>query len=249
MCILTKYKEYTSEELFLMYENDNNDNILNAIIEKNLYLAEIISKKFINRGQDYDDLYQVACLGVINAAKRFDVKKGIKFSSFASPTIIGEIKRYFRDKSNLIRVPRRVYEISQKVRFAREELTHINGREPTVEEISKHLGVSEETVLEALEVLNTNSISLEQNIMKDSETPLEEVLGFDDQEFEKIENRDYLTKSLSELTEVEEKFIKERFIYKKTQTEIAKEFGVSQMYISRLEKKILDKLKKNYFRN
>ena len=101
----------SDEELFKEYQKGKSLEIRNAIVTKNIYLAEIISKKFINRGIEYDDIYQVACMALIKAIERFNPERGVKFSSFATPTIVGEIKRYFRDKGSIIRIPRRIYEI------------------------------------------------------------------------------------------------------------------------------------------
>jgi len=112
-----------NEELFILYKENQDIETRNTIVKRFIYLAEIISKKFVNRGVDYEDIYQVACIALIKAVERFVPDRGIKFVSFATPTVIGEIKRYFRDKGSVIRIPRRIYEIYQKVNHARDVLT------------------------------------------------------------------------------------------------------------------------------
>ena len=113
----------------------------NKLITDHLYIAEILAKKYVNRGIEYDDLYQVACMGLVFAIDRYDVSKGYEFSSFATPTIVGEIKRYFRDKGWVIRVPRRIQELSKKVNLVRSSLAQELQRQPTVDDIADRLGV------------------------------------------------------------------------------------------------------------
>ena len=127
------------ESLFVKYQKQPNLENRNEIVNKYLYLAEIISRKFLNRGIEYEDIFQVACIAIIKAAERFSLDKGVKFVSFATPTIIGEIKRFFRDKGSVIRIPRRIYEVYQKVNHAREYLTQELKMAPRVDEIAKYL--------------------------------------------------------------------------------------------------------------
>lgn len=237
--------DISNEELFEKYHKEQDSKLFDLIIEKNLYIAEILSKKFGNSNIEYDDIYQVASLGLIKAAKRFDYSKGIKFTSFATPTIIGEIKRYFRDKGNSIRIPRRIYETSQKIKAARRELSVKLGHEPNTSEISEYLDISEEAVLEAMEAGSASFQSLDQTVSSENETLIQELLGKEDAYFEKIENKDYLRKSISNLSDLEKLFINNRYFKRMTQKQIADEIGVSQMYISRLEKKVLNKLRQN----
>lgn len=231
--------------LFEKYKKERDPAIRNELVSRYLYLAEILSKKFTNRGVDYDDIYQVACLALINAVERFDTKAEVKFVSFATPTIIGEIKRYFRDKASVIRIPRRIYEVYQKVNQAREYLTHQNGRSPRVDEIASYLNLSEESVLEIVESWNVYKIqSFDQTIYEEDDLELYETVGEDDETFERINNRDFLEKSLRHFDDTEKEFIRLRFFENRTQKQIAAQFNVSQMYISRLEKKTLEKFRK-----
>lgn len=187
----------------------------------------------------------MASIALIKAVERFDPDKGVKFISFATPTIIGEIKRFFRDKGSVIRIPRRIYEVYQKINQAREFLTQELKRPPRVDELAKHLNVSEETVVEIIESYNAYNIqSFSQSVYANDELELHEVIGGEDSTFEKIENRDFLEKSLDKFSEVEKEFIQMRYFSNKTQKDIAQKMGVSQMYISRLERKVLDKFRK-----
>lgn len=235
----------TDDILFAKYQKDRDVATRNEIVSKYLYLAEIISRKFLNRGMDYEDIYQVACIALIKAVERFSPDKGVKFVSFATPTIIGEIKRYFRDKGSVIRIPRRIYEAYQKVNHAREYLVQELQRAPKVEEIAEYLNISEEMVLEIVESWNAYNIqSFEQNAFSDDDVELHETIGEDDATFERIENRDFLEKSLDRFNEAERGFITMRYFENKTQKEIAEKMGVSQMYISRLERKVLERFRK-----
>jgi len=230
--------------LFSKYLNNPIAAHRNDIVNKYIYLAEIISRKFLNRGLDYEDIFQVACIALIKAVERFDPGKGVKFVSFATPTIIGEIKRYFRDKGSVIRIPRRIYEVYQKVNHAREYLSHELQRIPRVDEIAKYLNISEENVLEIIESSNAYNIqSFDQTVYNDDDLELHETIGADDTTFERIENRDFLEKSLGRFNEPEKEFIRMRYFRGKTQKEIAEKLGVSQMYVSRLEKKVLERFR------
>ena len=235
----------TDFELFQKYRVDRNPYIRNEIVSRYVYLAEILSKKFINRGVDYDDIYQVACIALINDVARFEIDDVVKFVSFATPTIIGEIKRYFRDKASVIRIPRRIYEVYQKVNQARDYLMQQDRRAPRVDEIAKYLNMREETILEIIESWNVYKMqSFDQTLFEEDDLELHETVGENDETFERINNRDYLEKSLKHFDEAERAFIHLRYFENRTQKEIATHFNVSQMYISRLEKKTLEKFRK-----
>lgn len=140
-----------NKKLFWEFHESKDPKLREEIIHRHMYIAEILSKKYSNRGIEFDDIYQVACLGLLYAVDRFDVTKGFEFSSFATPTIIGEIKKHFRDKGWTIRVPRRIQELSQKINLARNTLNQELQRVPTIEEIADYLSVTSEDVLEAME--------------------------------------------------------------------------------------------------
>jgi len=238
-----KEKEST-EALFARYYADRSIEDRNELVKRYLYLAEIISKKFLNRGVDYEDIFQVASIALISAVERFDPNKGYKFVSFATPTIVGEIKRYFRDKSSTIRIPRRIYEVYQKVNLAREQLSQKLNRTPRADEIAAYLNIKEETVLEIIESWNAYYMqSFDQNVFNEDDLELHETIGEEDATFERIENRDFLAKSLNRFNDIEKEFIQMRYFDSKTQKEIAEKMGVSQMYVSRLEHKVLNRFR------
>lgn len=232
-------------ELFTQYISTNDVKYRNMIVSKYLHLADFLSRKFINRGVEFDDIYQVACMALIKAVERFSPDKGVKFVSFATPTILGEIKRFFRDKSSAIKIPRRLYEARQGLNSARDELTQKLSRVPRADEIADYMGISVETVLEIIEAGNSNSIkSLDQSVYQDNDSDFGDTLGYDEKTYDKIENRDFLEKALTMFGDAEKEFITLRYIKNYTQKQIAEKFGVSQMYISRMEKKILDRFRK-----
>lgn len=239
-----KADDKTEKALFEAYYENRDVEIRNEIVAKYMYLADIISKKFINRGVECDDIYQVACVALINAVERFNTSEDVKFVSFATPTIIGEIKRYFRDKASVIRIPRRIYEVYQKVNQAREYLMQQHRRAPRVDEIAEYLNMKEETILEIIESWNVYNIqSFDQTVFDEDNLELHETVGEEDDTFEKINNRDFLEKAMDNFDHTEKQFIKLRFFENKTQKEIANYFHVSQMYISRLEKRTLEKFR------
>jgi RNA polymerase sigma-B factor len=146
-----KKKDQHEDSLLAEYCRTRDVDLRNQLVGKYLYIAEIIAKKFTNRGIEYDDLYQVASLALLKALERYDITKGFKFSSFATPTIVGEIKNYFRDKSRIIRLPRKESEYIKKIENAKNYLLNQFGRSPTPEEIGEYLGITSEQVLELME--------------------------------------------------------------------------------------------------
>lgn len=236
------------KNLFKLYSNNKDKEIRDILIEKHIYIAEILSKKYANRGIEYDDLYQVACIGLIYAIDRYDVEKGYEFSSFATPTIIGEIKKYFRDKGWTIRVPRRIQELSKKINNTKIYLSQQLQRSPTVEEIANYLKCSEEEILEAMEaskVYTPQSLDITYDSNNDEkDVNLADLIGEEDQYFNRIENNDFLIKTIEKLNDIEKQILIERYFNKKTQVSIANMLDISQMTVSRVEKKVLEKLRK-----
>lgn len=248
----TQYKELNDKELFLLYTDDKKIDIRNELIQRNLYIAEILSKKYINKGIEYEDIYQVASLGLIYAIERYDITKGFEFSSFATPTIIGEIKKYFRDKGWSIRVPRRIQELSKRVNQVKNELQQETHKVPRISDIAEKLGITQEEVLETMDAAGAYApISLDikyDNEGEDKDVALHELIGKDDKSFAEIEDNDFLRNVMESLTDVERKIILDRYFDNKTQMAVAKDLDISQMTVSRMEKKILIKLKKEYER-
>lgn len=243
----TNCKNVKNQDLFLEYERTKDVNIRNEIFDKYKYIADIISKKYNNRGIEQEDIYQIACMALIYAIERFDLSKGFEFTSFATPTVLGEIKKYFRDKGWAIRVPRKIQEISKRVNEASSYLSAELSHMPSVSELSKYLGVSEEDVLEAFEagkMFNSQSLDLSFDSSEDdSEATLMDMIGSEDNYFERIENKDYVKRSLDKLNKLERDIIVGRYFQSKTQNDIARILNISQMTVSRVEKKALDKLR------
>ena len=236
-----------NDELFREYVRTHDVDIRNQLIEKYLYIAEIAAKKFVGRGVDFEDLYQVASLALVKAIERFEPDRGIKFSSFATPSLIGEIKNYFRDSSRVMRLPRRDTELFKKMNNYVEEYVAKTGSKPSVKNIAEHLGISEERVLEVLEMKQADNVmSLDAALSVGENTSLQAVLGKDDESFEQIENHDFLKYCLDLLSDTEKQIIEERYFKNHTQKQVAELLHVSQMQVSRMERKILAKLASAY---
>lgn len=243
-----KNSSKNAKDLFLEYSRTKDASIREELVQKHLYIAEILSKKYANRGIEYEDIYQVACLGLIYAVDRYNPEKGFEFSSFATPTIIGEIKKYFRDKGWAIRVPRRIQELSKKINNAKVILNQKLLKTPTVKDIAEYLECTEEEILEAMEaskVYTPQSLDTPyESESEDKELSLSALIGETDKNLSNLENRDFLLKTINKLNDIEKKIIKDRYFDGKTQSQIAKDIGMSQMTVSRLEKKIIEKFRK-----
>ena len=230
--------------LFARYKQTGDVEARNKIVEQHLYIAEIIAKKFVGRGVPYEDLLQEASMAIISAVDRFDPDEGAKFSTYLTPTITGEIKNYFRDKSRMISLPRRLNDLNVAVKKFCEKYVAKEGVMPTAQEIAKTLGVSEEEVIKVFEISGT--LSLDQ---ADSETEkggarnLLEALPFVEEEYERVEMRETLKDVMQDLPEVDKKLIAFRYFENLSQTETANRLGVSQMYVSRAERRLMKLLK------
>ncbi|WP_433790689.1 SigB/SigF/SigG family RNA polymerase sigma factor [Actinoplanes sp. CA-252034] len=212
-------------------------------IEAWLPLARHLSHRYANRGEPRDDLYQVAVVGLIKAVDRFEADRGVDFAGFAIPTIIGEIKRHFRDKTWAVRVPRRLQELRLAITAANNTLTNTLGRSPSVADIAQHLDISEDEVIEGLEGARAyNSTSLSTPI-SESGTELGETLGSEDDGFELADLRTTLGPAIATLDQRDQKIISLRFHGNLTQAQIAEELGISQMHVSRLLTRALVKLR------
>ena len=239
-------------EYFDKYKETGDKEVREILIENFLFIPEILARKYTNRGIEYDDIFQVACIGLIYAIDRFDPDRGFEFSSFATPTIIGEIKKYFRDKGWTIKVPRRIQETSKRINNAKLELYQTLGRSPTAEDIADFLGLSEEEVLEVMEaskVYSPQSLDVTFDSGEENEVYLRDLIGEKDDFFDRIDYSDFLMKALEKLSYVERKILLDRYFDKETQVNIAKELGISQMTVSRIEKKVLEKLKKDLLKS
>ena len=214
------------------------------LIERYMSLVRSLARRYSYRGEQLDDLVQIGAIGLIKAIDRFDVNRGVELTTYATPNIIGEIKRHFRDRTWSIRVPRRLQELRLSITAANSTLTHTLGRSPTVADIAVHLGVTEEEVLEGLEGARAyNATSLSTPIGAEGSTELGETLGGEDREYELAEIRVALGPALASLDEREQKILTLRFYGNLTQSQIAEQIGISQMHVSRLLTKALTKLR------
>lgn len=241
---MADYTKMDSDEMFKLYVKNHDVDIRNILIERYLYIAEIAAKKFAGRGVDYEDLFQVASLALVKAIERFEPEREIKFSSYATPSLIGEIKNYFRDSSRVMRLPRRDTEQLKKIKLYTQEYMARNGKKPSPREIAEEMDLSVERVLEVLEMQQADNIlSLDSALAADSENfSLGNVLGQEDASFEHVENHDFINYCMSLLNDTEKKIIEQRYLGNKTQKQVADMLNVSQMQVSRMERKILNKL-------
>jgi RNA polymerase sigma-B factor len=216
-----------------------------VLVEMHLPLVEYLARRFRNRGEWLDDLTQVATIGLIKSIDRFDLERGVEFSTYATPTIVGEIKRHFRDKGWAVRVPRRLQELKLSLTKAIGELAQREGRAPTVSELAAHLQMSEEEVLEGLESANAYStVSLDAPDSGDEDAPaVADSLGIVDEALEGVEYRESLKPLLERLPPREKKILLLRFFGNLTQSQIAAELGISQMHVSRLLARTLTQLR------
>jgi RNA polymerase sigma-B factor len=231
-----------TRELFVRYRLDGDEAARDELAEMYLNLVKYLASRFRNRGEPIDDLIQVGTIGLIKAIDRFDIERAVEFTTYATPTIVGELKRYFRDKGWAIKVPRRLQELSFKVNHAIDSLTQALQRTPTVPEIAEYLEVTPDDVLEALETSEAyNFVSLETDRSNDGTDSFSilEYIGRDDQLMSVVEDRTVLAEALKELSPQEQRVLYLRFFQGLTQTEIAKQLNISQMQVSRLLRKTL----------
>ncbi|MDP3712041.1 MAG: RNA polymerase sigma factor SigF [Mycobacteriales bacterium] len=238
-------REQFAELAALEPDDSRRARIRDELVEAHLPLVEYLARRFRNRGEPLDDLIQVATIGLIKSVDRFDLERGVEFSTYATPTIVGEIKRHFRDKGWAIRVPRRLQELKLSLSKATSELSQKNGRSPTVAELAAHLGLTEEEILEGLESANAYSaVSLDAPDGGDEDSPaVADSLGMVDDALEGVEYRESLKPLLEKLAPREKKILMLRFFGGMTQSQIAGELGISQMHVSRLLARTLAQLR------
>jgi len=230
---------------FVVYRRTGDRKVRNELIEAHKSLASHLARRFANRGEPFDDLLQVAYLGMLKAVERFDPERGLEFSTFATATVEGELKRHFRDKTWSVRVPRRPQELHLRLGNVFNELSQRLNRPPRVPEVAAELGVTDDEVLEAMEVggaYRSSSLDARPSEGHDA-TTLERRIGAKDHGFDLAEDRVLLDRVLADLPERERLIVELRFFHDKTQTEIAQEVGISQMHVSRLLGRTLIKLR------
>jgi RNA polymerase sigma-B factor len=240
-----------SAELFAALRNDSaaestRDEAREGLVHLHLPLVEHCARRFRNRGEPFEDLVQVGTIGLLKSIDRFDLERAVEFSTYATPTIIGEIKRYFRDKGWAIRVPRRLQELRMQIGTTSAELTQSLGRSPTPRELAEAIGCTMEEIIEGIESSNAYStLSLDASDDSDdggSATMLD-ALGVDDEGLEHVEIRESIKPLLDRLGAREKRILLLRFFKNMTQSQIADEIGVSQMHVSRLLSRTLEQLR------
>ncbi len=219
--------------------------VRDGLVHLHLPLVQHCARRFRNRGEPYEDLVQVGTIGLLKSIDRFDAKRGVEFSTYATPTIIGEIKRHFRDKGWAIRVPRRLQELRMQIGAATGELTQNLGRSPTPRELAERIGCTVEEIIEGMESSNAYStLSLDaSDDTDDGSSSMLDAIGVDDDNIEHVQVRESLKPLLDKLDAREKRILLLRFFKNMTQSEIAAEIGVSQMHVSRLLARTLERLR------
>ena len=218
--------------------------VRDELVEEHSGFADYLARRFANRGEPIDDLKQVALIGLVKAVERFDPDRGVNFTSFAAPTITGEIKRHFRDRTWSIRVPRGLQELTLEIERCRGELGQELGRSPTLAEIAERANVSEESVIEGLEAASAyRSGSLDAGASGDDERPLAERIAATTDDVTSADDRALVRDLLNELPIRERRIVYFRYFEGLTQSEIAERVGISQMHVSRLLTRSLDELR------
>ena len=239
---LTLLKEKEKEELLKQVKNGDKE-AREKLVNGNLRLVLSIVQKFNNRGENLDDLFQVGCIGLIKSIDNFDINQNVRFSTYAVPMIIGEIRRYLRD-NNSVRVSRSMKDIAYKAMQVKENFINENSKEPTIEEIAKEMNLNKEDIVLALESI-VDPVSLYDPIFSDGG----DTIYVMDQVGDKNDDKNWLAEisikeSIDKLGEREKSILDLRFFQGKTQMEVAKEIGISQAQVSRLEKGAIDQIKK-----
>lgn len=244
-------KTYT-RELFRRYRIEGDEDARDELITMYMNLVKYLASRFRNRGEPIDDLVQVGTIGLIKAIDRFDIERQVEFTTYATPTIVGELKRYFRDKGWAIKVPRRLQELSFRVNQAVDALTQENQRSPSIPDIADYLGVTPDEVLEAMETSEAyNFVSLESDRGSEGSDSFSilEYIGEDDSRMAIVEDRTTLQAAFKELTAAEQRVLYLRFFEGLTQTEIARQLDISQMQVSRLLRRTFKVLRENIVRS
>lgn len=239
--------EEDAESLFAKYAKDRDAKVRDRLVTMHQNLVRYLAGKFMNRGEPIEDLVQVGTIGLINAVDRYDPERGTKFSTYATPTIVGEIRRHFRDKAWSLKVPRRLQELNLAANKTVESLTQKLGRVPTIQEIATAVGASEEETLEAIELGNAyDTVSLDSKLAHEDESAplsLAEFVGATDESLDNLEKYGDLNQAMDCLEQRERSIIYLRFFKDMSQTEVAKRLNISQMHVSRLQQKALKRLK------
>ncbi len=235
-----------NRDLFIRWQKFGEQRAREELVERFLPLARNLARRYAGAREPFDDLLQVASLGLVKAIDRFDIDRGAAFSSFAVPTILGELKRYFRDLGWSVHVPRGAQEQALKVQEAQERLTTKTGRPPTVTELAEYLELSIEDVLDALETAaahHSASLDAPREDGEEESGTLVDVFGEEDARYELVDETVTISVAARQLSARERRVLALRFVHDMTQTQIASEIGVSQMQVSRILRRALNQLR------
>lgn len=238
--------EASLDHLFRRWQQDGDRAARDALVERYLPLARNLARRYVRSSEPFDDLMQVASLGLVKALDRYDPSRGFRFAAFAVPTILGELRRYFRDSAWSIHVPRGAQERALEVEEAQQHLTNSTGRAPTVQEIAQYLEVDMEQVLGALQVAqaySTLSLDAPRRTSEDDHEAFGDTLGAEDERFGLVEDDVVVSEALRHLPARERRILHLRFVEDLTQSEIAARVGLSQMQISRLLRRSLEQVR------
>ncbi|MBP1889500.1 RNA polymerase sporulation-specific sigma factor [Clostridium moniliforme] len=234
---------YDNNSELLPLAKNGDEKALDRLIEMNLPLVSSISKKFLNRGYDYEDIYQIGSIGLVKAIKNFDNSFNVKFSTYAVPMIIGEIKRFLRD-DGIIKVSRNVKTLAKKIHYCKEELTKKLNREPTIDELAEYSSIDKEEIIMAIEASSSMQY-LYDTIHQDDGAPvlLIDKISQKGEDDTLMIDRIALKEAIGSLDTKSRQIIMLRYFKDKTQVQVAKMLGISQVQVSRIEKKVLKKMK------
>ena len=236
----------TDKELLRAYHDRGDIAAREQLIERYMSLVRSLARRYFYRGEQLDDLIQIGAIGLIKAIDRFDLDRGVELTTYATPNIIGEIKRHFRDRGWSVRVPRGLQELNVQLSRLVEQLTVQLERSPTISELAKAANVEEEAVLEALEsgrAYSSLSLSVGSSMGEDEEIDPLETIGTEEHEYELSEDRAVLEPGFRVLDERERRILHLRFFEGLTQSQIAQQIGISQMHVSRLIRRSLEKIR------
>ena len=228
------------DALLVAYHRDGDTEARDRALVELMPLVRALATRYAGRGEPLEDLVQVGSIGLIKAVDRFNVDRGVGFASYAVPTIVGEIRRHFRDKAWAMHVPRRLKELSVRLSRVLDQLTTELGRSPTIAELAVATGVEEEDVIDALDSMNAYSTrSLDAPFDESSDDNLTEKLGTPEAGYDEVEDGELVAAGLDALDERERQIVELRFFHEMTQSQIASEIGISQMHVSRLLRRAL----------
>ena len=243
----SQWDAMSTHELFIILRQTNDSRLREYLIAQHEGLVRHVAREYLSSGESFDDIVSVGHVGLIHAVDRFDPLRGTKFATFAVPTIKGEIRRYFRDRTWSMRVPRRVQELSMRARKVNEELTQAQGRAPSYAQLARELGVTEEDVIEAIEVgRQYEMLSIDHT---ESSSGGDEALseadraGDLDPDIEDIGDKDEVRRALKQLPDRERVILFLRYFHDMSQQEVGDRLGISQMHVSRLQQRALQRLR------